>query len=129
MYTFLSLYGTGDIINDYEGFENAGEERYVRLGGIYLADINRVSGEFEELRVVPMYMNRLRLERFTSSSRIWQPNRRILQHDPNKSKEFCEFINELSLLDAGGQENALMLEHVESDSQIPGGPILRSYRS
>jgi poly-gamma-glutamate synthesis protein (capsule biosynthesis protein) len=122
----LILYGTGDIINDYEGFENPGEERYVRLGGIYLADINRVSGDFEELRVVPTFMNRLRLERFTPSSRLWQPNRRTLLHNPNKSKEFCEFINELSLLDAGGQENALMLEHVESDSEIPGGPILRS---
>eukprot|EP00957_Ditylum_brightwellii_P116795 8908195-Ditylum_brightwellii.AAC.1 len=34
----LILYGTGDIINDYEGFENRGEDKYNRLGGIFIAD-------------------------------------------------------------------------------------------
>lgn len=122
----LILYGTGDIINDYEGFENPGEERYNRLGGIYVVDLDLESGDFEQLRVVPMYMNRLRLDRFTPSSRIWQPNRRVLVHNPSKSVEFCDFINKLSVVDAGGRENALLLEHVDSDPQIPGGPILKS---
>ena len=99
---------------------------YNRLGGIYVVDLDRTSGEFQQLHVIPMYMNRLRLDRFTPASRIWQPNRRALVHNPNKSVEFCDFINKLSLFDAGGQKNALMLEHVDSDPQIPGGPILRS---
>ena len=42
----LILYGTGDIINDYEGFENRGEENYNRLGGIYLVDIDAKSSDF-----------------------------------------------------------------------------------
>lgn len=122
----FSLYGTGDIINDYEGFENPGEERYNRLGGIYIVDLEKSTGHFQQLRVVPMFMNRLRLDRFTPSSRTWQPNGRMLVHNPNKSAEFCDFINKLSLLDAGGRQNALLLEHIQSDPQIPGGPILRS---
>jgi len=73
-----------------------------------------------------MYMNRLRLDRFTPDSRIWRPRRQMLEHNPSNSKEFCDFINKLSLLDAGGRKNALLLEHFASDPQIPGGPILRS---
>lgn len=122
----LILYGTGDIINDYEGFENRGEEKYNRLGGIYIVDLDARSGQLQELRVVPMFMNRLRLDRFTPVSRIWQPNRRVLEHNPKKSKEFCDFVNKLSLLDAGGRENALYLKHCEMDPQLPGGPILKS---
>ena len=121
-----SLYGTGDIINDYEGFENRGEEQYNRLGGIYIVDLDEASGEFQQLRVVPMYMNRLRLDRFTPSSRTWQPNRWVLEHNPNKGKDLCDFINKLSVLDAGGRKNALLMEHFDSDPQVLGGPILRS---
>jgi poly-gamma-glutamate synthesis protein (capsule biosynthesis protein) len=122
----LIPYGTGDIINDYEGFENPGEERYNRLGGIYVVDVSATSGEFQQLRIVPMFMNRLRLERFTSSSSMWRPYQRCLEKNPNKSKEFCDFVNELSLLDAGGRENALLMEHCESDPQLAGGPVLTS---
>lgn len=127
MYSLVvSLYGTGDIINDYEGFENPGEEVYSKLGGIYVVDLDSASGDFQQLKVVPMYMNRLRLCRFTPSSRIWQPNQRVLVHNPNKSVEFCDFVNELSIFDSGGRKNALLLEHIESDPAIPGGPILIS---
>jgi poly-gamma-glutamate capsule biosynthesis protein CapA/YwtB (metallophosphatase superfamily) len=122
----LILYGTGDIINDYEGFENPGEERYNRLGGIYVVDVDPSTGNFKELRVVPMFMNRLRLERFTSDSAVWKPNARRLQRDPRLSQNFCDFINNLSEMEAGGSGNALILEHFDSDPQIPGGPVLRS---
>jgi poly-gamma-glutamate capsule biosynthesis protein CapA/YwtB (metallophosphatase superfamily) len=123
----LILYGAGDIINDYEGFENRGEERYNRLAGIYVVDVDANSGKFQQLQIVPMYMNRLRLERFIPSSSIWRPNQRRLEQNPNNSKDFCDFLNEISLLDAGGRENALLMEHRESDPQLPGGPVLSAF--
>lgn len=122
----LILYGTGDMINDYEGFENPGEEKYNRLGGIFVADFNTATANLEQLRIVPTFMNRLRLERYTPTSKIWGPNQRQLQVDPNKSRNMCQFINEMSELDAGGRETALLMEHVDSDPGIPGGPILIS---
>lgn len=141
----LILYGTGDIINDYEGFENAGEERYIRLGGIYVIDLDleesasggstRSSCRFRQLRIVPMCMNRLQLQRVKTSSGIWKPRQRRLEYNCNNIRDFCDFINEMSAIDAlagaagGGNEHTgqpLVLEYVESDPQIPGGPILRS---
>ena len=121
----LILYGAGDIINDYEGFENAGEERYNRLGGIFLVDVDPTNGDFQELRIIPMRMNRLRLERFVPSSKIWQPRQRRLLHNPQYIDEFCEFVNGLSKVDAGST-NALIMKTVVSDPQVPGGPILKS---
>jgi hypothetical protein len=73
-------------------------------------------------------MNRLRLERYTPDSAIWKPNKQILQVDPNKSRDLCRFINELSVRDAGGKTGALLMKHVDDDPQIPGGPILLSDR-
>jgi hypothetical protein len=122
----LILFGTGDFINDYEGFENPGEERYNRLGAMYVVDIDPDSHKFQQLRVVPTFVNRLRLERFTPASRIWRPQNGELEHNPRKGKQFGEFINKLSLTDAGGTDNALLLHYCDSDPQIPGGPILRT---
>lgn len=124
----LILYGAGDIINDYEGFENRGEERYITMGGVFVVDLATETGNFEQLRLVPMYMNQLRLERFTKDSVLWRPNENRYEKNPNKSREFCTFINELSKTDAGSEDHALILEHCDADSQILGGPILRSKR-
>lgn len=123
----LVLYGTGDLINDYEGFENCGEERYNKLGGLYVVDMDAESGNFLQLRIVPMYMNRLRLERFTKSSQIWSPNTRRMESVPSKSEDLCRFINGLSRLDAGSDGTPLLLEHVDAaTSEIPGGPLLKT---
>ena len=122
----LILYGTGDIINDYEGFENRGEEKYNRLGGIYIADFDQTTGNFSQLRIVPMFMNRLRLERYKKGSKVWRPNERRLLIDRERSIDMAAFINRLSELDAGGKDNALTVEHLDEDSTIPGGPILIS---
>jgi poly-gamma-glutamate capsule biosynthesis protein CapA/YwtB (metallophosphatase superfamily) len=122
----LILYGTGDLINDYEGFENPGEEIYNRLGGLYVVDIDPRSGDFRQLRLVPTFVNRLQLKRHTPESFIWQPNQRQLLKSTNKSKDLCLFLNKLSVTDAGGKERALELEYCQDDPQIPGGPILRS---
>jgi len=124
----LILYGAGDIINDYEGFENPGEERYNRLGGIYLVDLDPSSGTFRQLRIVPMFMDRLRLRRALPSSAMWRPQQRRLERDPSKIKDFCRFLNDMSRMDAGGKEGALELQYIEADEQLPGGPILRSKR-
>lgn len=127
----LILYGTGDMINDYEGFENQGEEeQYSTLGGLFLVDIDAEAGDFHQLRIVPMFMNRLRLERYNESSLLWKPsNARILQRDPpSKSKYLCRFVNGLSQFDAGSGGQALELVHVdvEFDPEIPGGPVLQA---
>jgi poly-gamma-glutamate synthesis protein (capsule biosynthesis protein) len=87
----LILYGTGDMINDYEGFENPGEERYNRLAAFYIVDIDPDSHTLRQLRIVPMFMNRLRLERFTPASRIWRPQKGELEHNPSKGKQFWRF--------------------------------------
>jgi poly-gamma-glutamate capsule biosynthesis protein CapA/YwtB (metallophosphatase superfamily) len=122
----LILYGTGDMINDYEGFENQGEEQYNKLGGLFLVDMDAETGDFCHLKIVPMFMNRLRLERYNKASLLWKPNERILQSDPSKSQDFCRFLNELSQFDAGRSGQALELVHVESDPEIPGGPVLQA---
>ena len=124
----LILYGTGDIINDYEGFENVGEEKYNRLGGLYVVDLavdglSKV-GNFVQLRIVPMYMDRLSLRRHTTSSAMWHPNERHTIAVPEKSREFAAFLNDMSRMDA--KENALLVDYCENDPQVPGGPILRS---
>lgn len=120
----LILYGTGDMINDYEGFENIGEEKYIKLGGLYVVDY--VDDRFLQLRIVPMYMNRLRCERWTADSKIWKPRSRELVSQPTLIFQFCEFLNKLSDKDAGGRQAALEMEQVDFDHSIPGGPILRS---
>lgn len=122
------LHLSGDIINDYEGFENRGEERYITMGGVFVVDLDTETADFEQLRLVPMYMNQLRLERFTKDSLLWRPNEKRYEKNPNKSKEFCTFINDLSKTDAGSGNHALLLEHIDADTQIPGGPVLRSKR-
>uniref|UniRef100_A0A7S4RXS8 Capsule synthesis protein CapA domain-containing protein n=1 Tax=Ditylum brightwellii TaxID=49249 RepID=A0A7S4RXS8_9STRA len=123
----LILYGTGDIINDYEGFENRGEDKYNRLGGIFIADVDASSGKLKQLQIVPMFMNRLRLERYKKGSQIWSPNQKHLVTDDEKGKDLCTFINELSLIDAGSEKAALTVKYVdESKSSIPGGPVLQT---
>lgn len=123
----LIMYGTGDLINDYEGFENRGEEEYNRLGGIFIADVNANSGDFVKLRIVPCYMNRLRLERYRRGSKIWSPRERRLVTDDDRGRDFADFINKLSEIDAGGVKAALSVSYVDEDrTSVPGGPILVS---
>jgi len=122
----LILYGTGDMINDYEGFENRGEEQFNKLGAIYVVDMNTASGDFVQAKIVPMFMNRLRIERFTPSSKLWKPNERMLQVEPQKSVDLARFINQLSRTDSGMEQPQMVLEHVDEDDEIPGGPVLVS---
>ena len=120
----LILYGAGDIINDYEGFENTGEEKYNRIGGLFVVDMHP-DGNLEQLRIVPMIMNRLHLQRYTKDSMLWRPQLNRLEAGQSKSKELAEFVNQLSEMDAG-LGTALLMEHADLDPDIPGGPVLMS---
>jgi poly-gamma-glutamate capsule biosynthesis protein CapA/YwtB (metallophosphatase superfamily) len=66
----LILYGCGDFIDDYEGI--AGHEKYRDdLRPLYLASLQRGSGELAELRMVPMQAHKLRLRFAGGHDRRW----------------------------------------------------------
>jgi poly-gamma-glutamate synthesis protein (capsule biosynthesis protein) len=66
----LVLYGCGDFLNDYEGI--SGYETYRGdLSLMYFADVDVASGELTRLRLVPLHMRRLRLERASTADAIW----------------------------------------------------------
>ncbi len=65
----LVLYGCGDFLNDYEGI--SGYESYRGdLSLMYFADID-TNGDLVQLRLVPLHMRRLRLERATTADAEW----------------------------------------------------------
>ena len=120
----LIIYGAGDLINDYEGFENPGDELYVRTGALFVVDIAETDGMLEQVRLVPMYMDRLRLRRLQSNAAVWSPRNAELITNPRAPKEFLDFVNRMSRLDSGRSLDALNLTLVEEDPQIPDGPVL-----
>ena len=125
----LILYGAGDIINDYEGFENSGEEKYNRMGAVFVADFDPTTGEWQELYVVPMLMNQLRLERYIpNESNLWKPREKRYVQDPSQSRKLCDFVNQQSIVDAGAKGQALILEHLNEASKVilDGGPVLHA---
>jgi poly-gamma-glutamate capsule biosynthesis protein CapA/YwtB (metallophosphatase superfamily) len=125
----LILYGTGDLVNDYEGFANLGEEQYNKLGGVYVVDMDSTTGKLTDLRIVPFFMNRLRLERYTTASRIWDPNSRQMREVPGKSKDLCKLLNDYSSLIDAAPGCALLLEHLDSDPQVrPSGPVIKAVK-
>ncbi|NIR58710.1 MAG: CapA family protein [Gammaproteobacteria bacterium] len=70
----LILYGCGDLINDYEGI--AGHESFRSdLGLMYFARLDARTGALAALRMVPMRMRRLRLERAGPADAAWLRDR------------------------------------------------------
>ncbi len=65
----LILYGAGDLINDYEGIGGY-EEFRPELSLIYLPAL-APSGRFESLTLIPMRMQRFRLNRATAEEAAW----------------------------------------------------------
>ena len=64
------LYGCGDVIDDYEGIR--GHEPFrgdLRL--LYLVDTDAVSGELVSLRMIPLRLRRMRLERASRDDTEW----------------------------------------------------------
>ncbi|HTY30954.1 CapA family protein [Mycobacterium sp.] len=71
------LYGCGDVIDDYEGI--GGHEPFrgdLRL--LYLADIDPVGGEEVSLRMIPLRVRRMRLERASQADAEWL--RKTIEH-------------------------------------------------
>jgi poly-gamma-glutamate synthesis protein (capsule biosynthesis protein) len=66
----LVLYGCGDFLNDYEGI--AGFEEYRGdLAPMYLAAVNRATGDFEALTIALFRMCRFRLEKASARDVRW----------------------------------------------------------
>lgn len=64
------LYGAGDFINDYEGI--GGHRRFRgELSLMYLPQVEPSSGRLLKLRMVPLRMRRLRLERAERDDAAW----------------------------------------------------------
>jgi poly-gamma-glutamate synthesis protein (capsule biosynthesis protein) len=66
----LILYGCGDFINDYEGIE--GYEQYRGdLVLMYFATLSPVTGELKALRMTPMHIRKMRLNRASDADSRW----------------------------------------------------------
>jgi poly-gamma-glutamate synthesis protein (capsule biosynthesis protein) len=66
----LVLYGCGDLVDDYEGI--SGHERYrddLRL--MYFPAVDGVTGELEELRIVPMQARQMKLHHASAADAGW----------------------------------------------------------
>jgi poly-gamma-glutamate capsule biosynthesis protein CapA/YwtB (metallophosphatase superfamily) len=120
----LIVYGAGDLINDYEGFENLGDERYLKYGSIFLVDVNPDTGDLLKLTLIPTYMDRLSLRRLYPESAIWRPRLEIMEFNHNAFTAFRDFINTLSDRDAGGAATAIRLRVDDESTDAPGGPVL-----
>jgi poly-gamma-glutamate synthesis protein (capsule biosynthesis protein) len=70
----LILYGCGDLINDYEGIR--GYEQYRDdLVLMYFATLNPAGGDLVRLRMTPMQIQKMRLNRATPGDIQWLTNR------------------------------------------------------
>jgi poly-gamma-glutamate synthesis protein (capsule biosynthesis protein) len=93
----LILYGCGDFLTDYEGISGY-EEFRGDLALMYLVDVDSQSGQLLSARLVPMNMQRFRLERTSVSDAKW----------------LCNFLNELgkpfATMTHLGEDNRLTLD-------------------
>ncbi|KAF4318412.1 hypothetical protein JM18_006472 [Phytophthora kernoviae] len=55
----LIIYEAGDLVNDYKGFANRGDEAYCTLGALFLFHLNVLNGIL--IQFLPTLMNRLQL--------------------------------------------------------------------
>ncbi|WP_084222957.1 CapA family protein [Mycolicibacterium holsaticum] len=73
----LILYGCGDTVDDYEGIGSYEAFRH-ELRLLYFASIDRRTGRLTRLRMTPMRMRRMRLERAPDDAAEWLRGR--LEH-------------------------------------------------
>lgn len=124
----LVIYGAGDLVNDYEGFQNPGDEAYSRLGGVFCVDLASDTGNVNSIRIVPMVMDRLALRRMMTATTVWSA--RTQSFRPSTHGVISEFackVNELSLSDAASKWVAPTFElHLDSETfgVLPPGPVL-----
>jgi len=121
----LILYGTGDLINDYEGFSNPGEETYNQCGGIFIVDLAPSTGQLMDLHIVPTYMDRLSLRRWIPGAEVWNPISKQMESNPNGIEDFCAFVNQMTYRDASNKDTAVKLAVSRENKIVPGGPVLR----
>jgi poly-gamma-glutamate synthesis protein (capsule biosynthesis protein) len=103
----LIMYGAGDLINDYEGFANSGDEKYCEHGALILADISLETKTLHQLQLIPTVMDQLQLKLLCPSWQsyldIWNPRTKTYErrsHHENASR-LCNAVNDLTKLDAG----------------------------
>ncbi|KAL7489674.1 hypothetical protein ACHAW6_015361 [Cyclotella cf. meneghiniana] len=103
----LIIYGAGDLINDYEGFANAGDEKYCKYGALFLADVCVDTKDLFRLTLVPTFMNRLQLKLLCPSDlsvrEIWNPRTRTNDRESNfeRASSLCAAVNDLTKIDCG----------------------------
>ncbi|RLN31742.1 hypothetical protein BBJ28_00003033 [Nothophytophthora sp. Chile5] len=126
----LIIYGAGDLVNDYEGFANPGDEAFNTLGALFLVDLSERDGSLTQLCLVPTFMHQLQLRRVRQRSyQRWDPARGRMVETDDGVGALCTAINRLSRLDAGtgGQGEAGVPVQLRVEDQwpdVPGGPVL-----
>lgn len=127
----LIVYGAGDLINDYEGFANAGDEKYCQHGALFLADVCLDTNELHRLTLIPTMMNRLQLQLLCPSNkpqqRIWNPRtgtNELRSHEDN-ANHLCNAINELTDIDVGSYSGVKL--RVSTDPTVPDSQFVLTY--
>lgn len=118
----LIIYGCGDLVNDYEGFSNPGDEAYNKMGAVFIIDLHPHTGEFHKLRLVPTLMDRLRVCRWKRESSMWNPTERVDEQIPHGAEDLARAVNIFSY--HYNQTDPVILSVVEHDDNVPGGPVL-----
>ncbi|KAK3264637.1 hypothetical protein CYMTET_26637 [Cymbomonas tetramitiformis] len=120
----LVIYGAGDLVNDYEGFQNPGEESYSKLGAVTLVDMDAVTGGTKAIELIPFYMDKLQLKRVHAKSEFWNPQTRRYETNPLATQMLLEQINRMSQWDSGVTGNPVSLR-LDTDSADDSLPVLR----
>lgn len=105
----LIIYGAGDLINDYEGFSNIGDEDFVEHGAFFIVDICKDDHTLNGLTLIPTVMNRLQLQLLCPIDKtryLWDPRKQsMIKVDKLEAiTELCSAINRLSDTDASFNE-------------------------
>ena len=102
----LIIYGAGDLINDYEGFANPGDEKYCEYGALILADVSTETKTLHQLNLIPTVMDQLQLKLLCPSGQshldIWNPLTKTYERRSHyeTASRLCNAVNELTKLDA-----------------------------
>jgi poly-gamma-glutamate capsule biosynthesis protein CapA/YwtB (metallophosphatase superfamily) len=68
----LVLYGCGGFVDDYEGIDGGERDAYrIDLEPAYFATLDASRGTLERLRVLPLRLRRMRLERASAEDAAW----------------------------------------------------------
>ena len=96
----------------------------MKHGALFIIDVeaNMSGNTVTDLKLVPMFVNRLGLNRLHEHSLVWDANMRLMHLDGSGAvTRFCKFVNSMSAKDGG--KGAVKLRVVE-DQSVPGAPVL-----